>query len=426
MTRQEWIVLAIAFIFTVLASLNVAMETALQHMSHSKAEELAADGKAAHQRVLDMVADPAPFINTAMLVRVISEVTATALVALLIFGHFDLPWQQVLVVVAIMVLVDFLAWGVAARTLGRQHDTAICTFWSRPWGVLAHVLGPIAALLILIGNALTPGKGYAEGPFTSEAELREMVDYAEASDLIEAGEREMIHSVFELGDTLTKEVMVPRTDVVYIPRTKNLRQAMSLALRSGFSRIPVVGEGFDDIRGVVYLKDLSQRVLDNPDGYATESVESIMRPAVLCPDSKPVDQVLREMQRDRNHLVIVVDEFGGTAGLVTIEDIVEEIVGEIDDEHDVSDEDIVETAPGEYRVSTRTQIEDLAEHFDVRIEEEEVTTVGGLLTKEIGRVPIEGSAAVIAGLHIRALPGQGRRHRITHVAVTQEKEAVAP
>ena len=318
-TQQEWVVLAIAFIFTVLASLNVAMETALQHMSHSKAEELAADGRKPHLRVQDMVADPAPFINTAMLVRVISEVTATALVALLIFGHFDLLWQQVLVVVAIMVFVDFLAWGVAPRTLGRQHDTAICTFWSRPWGVLAQILGPIAALLILIGNALTPGKGYAEGPFTSEAELREMVDYAEASDLIEAGEREMIHSVFELGDTLAKEVMVPRTDVVFIPRSKNVRQAMSLALRSGFSRVPVIGESLDDVQGVVYLKDLSRRVLDNPEGYASETVESIMRPPVVVPDSKPVDQVLREMQRDRNHLVIVVDEFGGTAGLITAE-----------------------------------------------------------------------------------------------------------
>ena len=421
-TRQEWIVLAIAFIFTVLASLNVAMETALQHMSHTKAEELAADGKTAHQRVLDMVADPAPFINTAMLVRIISEVTATALVALLIFGHFDLPWQQVLVVVAIMVLVDFLAWGVAPRTLGRQHDTAICTFWSRPWGVLAHVLGPIAALLILIGNALTPGKGYADGPFTSEAELREMVDYAEASDLIEAGEREMIHSVFELGDTLTKEVMVPRTDVVYVPRTKNLRQAMSLALRSGFSRVPVVGEGFDDIRGIVYLKDLSQRVLDNPDGYATESVESIMRPAAFCPDSKPVDQVLREMQRDRNHLVIVVDEFGGAAGLVTIEDIVEEIVGEIVDEYDAEPTLTEEIEDGVFRISSRLPVDDLGELFALKVDDDDVETVGGLMAKELSVVPIPGSVIIWEGLEITAEKATGRRHQVDTCLVKRAPE----
>ena len=132
------------------------------------------------------------------------------------------------------------------------------------------------------------------------------------------------------------------------------------------------------------------------------------------------------MQRESNHVAVVVDEYGGTAGIITIEDIVEEIVGEIDDEHDVADADIAEITPGVFHVSTRTQIEDFADHFDVRIEEDDVTTVGGLLTKEIGRVPIEGSEAVIAGLSVRALPGQGRRHRITHVVVTETQEAVTP
>ena len=422
MTQQEWVVLAIAFIFTVLASLNVAMETALQHMSHSKAEELAADGRKPHLRVQDMVADPAPFINTAMLVRVISEVTATALVALLIFGHFDLLWQQVLVVVAIMVFVDFLAWGVAPRTLGRQHDTAICTFWSRPWGVLAQLLGPLAALLLLNGIALPPGKGYAEGPFTSEAELREMVDYAEASDLIEAGEREMIHSVFELGDTLAKEVMVPRTDVVFIPRSKNVRPAMSLALRSGFSRVPVIGESLDDVLGAVYLKDRSRRVRDNPEGYASETVESIMRPPVVVPDSKPGDQVLREMQRDRNHLVIVVDEFGGTAGLVTIEDIVEEIVGEIVDEYDAEPTLTEEIEDGVFRISSRLPVDDLGELFDLKVDDDDVETVGGLMAKELSVVPIPGSVIIWEGLEITAEKATGRRHQVDTCLVKRAPE----
>ena len=275
--------------------------------------------------------------------------------------------------------------------------------------MLAQILGPIAALLILIGNALTPGKGYAEGPFTSEAELREMVDYAEASDLIEAGEREMIHSVFELGDTLAKEVMVPRTDVVFIPRSKNLRQAMSLALRSGFSRVPVIGESLDDVRGVVYLKDLSRRVLDNPEGYASETVESIMRPPVVVPDSKPVDQVLREMQRDRNHLVIVVDEFGGTAGLVTIEDIVEEIVGEIVDEYDAEPTLTEEIEDGVFRISSRLPVDDLE-------------TVGGLMAKELSVVPIPGSVIIWEGLEITAEKATGRRHQVDTCLVKRAPE----
>ena len=183
------------------------------------------------------------------------------------------------------------------------------------------MLGPLPRLLILVGNAITPGRGFSEGPFASEAELRELVDLAEASSVIESGERQMIHSVFELGDTLVREVMVPRTDVVFIERSKTLRQAMSLALRSGYSRIPVVGENLDDIVGFAYLKDVTRRVFDRHEAETTERVESVMRPVLYVPDSKPVDALLREMQAERKHIAVVVDEYGGTAGLVTIEDV---------------------------------------------------------------------------------------------------------
>ena len=200
---------------------------------------------------------------------------------------------------------------------------------------LARVLGPLPQLLILVGNAVTPGKGFREGPFASEAELRELVDLAEENQLIEDRERVMIHSVFELGDTIVREVMVPRTDVVFIERDKTLRQALSLALRSGFSRIPVIGEGTDDVVGVAYLKDIVRRTYVHREGESVEKVESVMRPAVFVPESKPVDELLREMQAQQTHIAIVVDEYGGTAGLVTIEDVLEEIVGEITDEYDV-------------------------------------------------------------------------------------------
>jgi len=233
-----------------------------------------------------------------------------------------------------MVLISFIGLGVAPRTLGRQHADAVALAASGPIAVLATVLGPIAQVMILIGNALTPGRGFTEGPFSSEAELRDLVDIAEARDLIEAEEREMIHSVFELGDTIVKEVMVPRTEMVYIERSKTLRQAVSLALRSGFSRIPVIGEDIDDVVGVIYLKDVIQRMYDNPKAQTSENVDTLMRPPTFCPDSKPVDELLREMQLTHSHVVIVIDEFGGTAGLATIEDVLEEIVGEIVDEYD--------------------------------------------------------------------------------------------
>ncbi len=196
------------------------------------------------------------------------------------------------------------------------------------------LLGPLAALLILVGNALTPGKGYREGPFASQAELRELVDLAEASDVIEDDERQMIHSVFELGDTIVRELMVPRTEMVFIESTKTLRQALSLALRSGFSRIPVIGENVDDVVGVVYLKDLVRRTFEHHEAEHSERVASLMRPVFMVPDSKRADDLLRDMQAARVHMAVVVDEYGGTAGIVTIEDVVEEIVGEITDEYD--------------------------------------------------------------------------------------------
>jgi len=272
-------------------------------------------------------------------------------------------------------------------------------------------------VLILAGNALTPGKGFAEGPFASEAELRELVDLAEQSALIESGERRMIHSVFELGDTLAREVMVPRTEMVVIERYKTLRQVMSLALRSGFSRIPVVGENLDDVVGMAYLKDVVRRVFDNRDAESTERIERVMRACLFVPDSKPVDTLLREMQTQRMHVAVVVDEYGGTAGMVTIEDILEEIVGEITDEYDVEPDQVEHLAHGVIRVSARFPIDDLVDVCGVRVDDEDVDSVGGLMAKHLGKVPIAGSVVELEGLRFEAQAPAGRRNRIGAVLV---------
>ncbi|HET7356957.1 MAG TPA: hemolysin family protein, partial [Nocardioidaceae bacterium] len=248
-------------------------------------------------------------------------------------------------------------------------------------------------------------------------ELRELVDLAEASSVIESGEREMIHSVFELGDTIVREVMVPRTDVVFIERNKTLRQAMSLALRSGFSRIPVIGENLDDIVGFAYLKDLTRRVFDRHEAEQTEKVESVMRPVLYVPDSKPVDELLREMQAGRKHVAVVVDEYGGTAGLVTIEDVLEEIVGEITDEYDEAQIEVEHLADGSARVSSRFPVDDLDEVCGVSVEDADVDTVGGLMAKHLGRVPIPGSVVEAHGLRFEAEGPAGRRNRIATVLI---------
>jgi len=314
-------------------------------------------------------------------------------------------------------IVSFVFVGVGPRTVGRQHPQRIALLGARPLYLITRVLGPLPQLLIIVGNAITPGRGFTEGPFASEAELRELVDLAEASKVIESGEREMIHSVFELGDTMVREVMVPRTEVVFIERYKTLRQAMSLALRSGYSRIPVAGENIDDIVGFAYLKDITKRVFDKHDAEQTEKVDSVMRPVLYVPDSKPVDELLREMQAERKHVAVVVDEYGGTAGLVTIEDILEEIVGEITDEYDVAEADVQHLSNGVVRVPSRFSVGDLEELTGVAVVDDDVDTVGGLIAKHLGRVPIAGSTVEFAGLRFEAEAPVGRRNRIGTVLI---------
>jgi CBS domain containing-hemolysin-like protein len=325
-------------------------------------------------------------------------------------------WEALLIAIGVMALVSFVVVGVSPRTLGRQHSDSVALAAGPVVVWFRRLLGPIARLLVAVGNAVTPGRGYRDGPFQSESELRDLVDLAGERALIEAEEREMIHSVFELGDTLAREVMVPRTDMVTIDADKSSRQAMSLFLRSGFSRIPVVGEDSDDVLGLLYFKDVVRRLNADPEA-ATLPVERLMRPMHFVPESKPVDDLLREMQRDQSHFAIVVDEYGGTAGLVTIEDSLEEIVGEIADEYDREAPGVEQLEDGTTRVPATMSIDDLADLFDVTIEEEEVDTVGGLIGKTIGRVPIVGSYAEVSGLALTAEKMAGRRHRIASVIV---------
>src|SRR4051795_5342094 len=333
-------------------------------------------------------------------------------------------WRTVAVAIATMTALSFVAVGVGPRTLGRQHADRVGLVGAPVLIALTRVLGPLARLLVFVGNLLTPGPGYRDGPFASEAELRELVDIAEQSELIEAGEREMIHSVFELGDTLVREVMVPRTALVSIESGEGLRSAMSLFLRSGFSRVPVVGEGLDDVRGVLYLKDVARRLHEDPVHGPGEAVDVVMREVHFVPDSKPADDLLRDMQRSANHVAVVVDEYGGTAGMVTLEDLVEEIVGEIADEYDHEEPDVEKLGDDLFRVPSRLHVEDLGELFGLELEDEEVDTVGGLLAKALGRVPIAGASAQVGDLVLTAERFEGRRNQLATVLVRRAQEPV--
>lgn len=396
-----------------LGGLFAALDAAISTVSLARVHELVRDERPGARSLLKVMADRPRYINLVVLLRITCEITATVLLVVFLYDNFGLGWA-VWGAAAIMVVTSFVVIGVGPRTLGRQHAYSISLATALPLQVISWLLMPISRVLVLLGNALTPGRGFRNGPFASEIELREVVDLAQQRGVVAADERRMIESVFELGDTPAREVMVPRTEMVWIEGDKSPSQAMALAVRSGYSRIPVIGENVDDILGVVYLKDLVRHIFYSTDRGRESTVAQVMRPAVFVPDSKPLDALLREMQRDRNHMALLVDEYGAIAGLVSIEDVLEEIVGEIADEYDQA-----ETAPIEelgdkhFRVSARLPIEDVGELYGVTFDDDlDVDTVGGLLALELGRVPLPGAEVVSHGLRLQAEGGRDHRGRV--------------
>ncbi len=422
MTSADIAAIVIAIGLVPLGGALACVDAALTRVSVARVEELLREERRGAKRLTLILKDRVRYTNLLLLLRVTCELTATVLVTIAARAEFGSRWYVVALTVAVMVVVSYVLMGVGPRTLGRQHPYRVALISSGVVLALGRVFGPLASLLILVGNAITPGRGFREGPFSSEVELRELVDMAEQRGVVEHGERQMIQSVFELGDTIAREVMVPRTEVVWLEQTQTVPEALTLALASGFSRIPVVGENIDDVVGVVYLKDLARRAQD-AEGAARTKISDIMRRAVFVPESKPVDELMREMQALRTHLAIVIDEYGGMAGLVTIEDILEEIVGEIADEYDNEQAPVQRIDEDTVRVTARLAVEDLAELFDVDVpDRDDVETVGGLLAESLGRVPIAGSTAVVHGLQLVAESVGGRRNRVDTVLVTRLPE----
>ena len=428
MTAPAWLLVAAAFLALV-AGWCANAEAALTLVSATGAAERAAGDKpgSKQSRLATVAADLPRYMSVLLLARALCEIFAAVLVTAAFVSWLGDDWRAVLSALAVMIGLRYLLTGVrpqTARVGPRTERTARrAVAFVFP---LTRALGPLPRLLVACGNALPPTRRVRppageDGP-VDRAELRGLVDYLERRNGIEPGERDMVRSVFELGDTIVREVMVPRTDMVFIEADKTVEQALSLALRSGFSRIPVVGENEDDVVGIAYLKDIVAWSHEHPGAEATEKVATVIRPASYVPDSKPVDELLRQMQAQRSHVAIVIDEYGGTAGLVTIEDILEEIVGEITDEYDNEQPPVEWLSDGSARVTARLSATELGELFGVNLEVEDVETVAGLLAHALGRVPIAGSTATVRGLRLTAENLAGRRNKIGTVLVERENE----
>lgn len=411
MTESLLVFMALVFLAT--AAVLTAAEAAFNFLPRHEAEDALARNPAGTMRKI--LAHPVAHIRALRFWRIWFEMASAVAVAVLLYSLLDNVWLAGLAATGIMALLGFVIVGVSPRQFGRLHSTAVVRFTAPMIRFLTWILGPIPGWLVALGSSAAPGAPIGDEAFFSEQEFRELVERASESDMIEDTEAEMIQSVFDFGDTLVRAVMVPRTDILSIDAGSTLRQAMSLFLRSGYSRVPVIREDTDHILGIVYLKDVAAVMHRLGPGEVPPPVEALAREVRYVPESKPVSDLLRELQKESTHVAIVIDEYGGTAGLVTLEDLIEEIVGEIVDEYDTESAEAVELDDGSYRVSARMSIDDLGELFDIELDDDEVDTVGGLLAKALGRVPIVGSAVRVSGLSLRADRLEGRRNRVSHV-----------
>ncbi|WPF65545.1 MULTISPECIES: hemolysin family protein [unclassified Corynebacterium] len=413
----------------IFAGLLGTVESAVSSISRARVEQLVQEERPGARRLLAVLERRADHINLLVLLHTLLDAAAAVFAASLAFSLIDSQAWAFAAAIGGVTLVSFVVVGVFSRTAGRQNPYSISLRAAVLLGAVGTVLGPVTRLLIAMGNALAPGRGFRDGPYATEVELREMVDMAQEHGVVEVEERRMIQNIFDLASTTARQVMVPRPEMIWIEGTKTAGQATTLCVRSGHSRIPVVGENIDDIVGVVYLKDLVARTYHMSDGGRSVKVADVMRDAVFIPDSKPLDATLHDMQRDHNHLAMLVDEYGGIAGMISMEDVLEEIVGEITDEYDGTEEVPIEKiGPRTFRVVARVSLDDLEEEVHEQLGEkldfdeetrDQVDTIAGLVAYGMGRVPLPGSTVEVSGLRLRTEGGHDRRGRVRvrHVVV---------
>ncbi|WP_218711674.1 hemolysin family protein [Arthrobacter sp. BF1] len=411
-------------LFTAIAAFLTAIESAVAFFPRHDAETIATHRRGVSlEKVLE---DPLAHINALKFWRVWSEMAAAVAVAIFFVRLLENEWIAGLIATVIMAFLGFMIVGVSPRRLGRLHAGALVGRSSWLVHALRRVLGPIPEWLNRLGAALAKDAPPADEGFVSEEEFREFVDRASESDMIEDNEAELIHSVIDMGETMVRAVMVPRTDIQSIEQDSPLEEALEIFLSSGYSRIPVIGDSTDHILGILYLKDLVASLYRNSGVQGQPTVEQLSRSVRYVPESKPVDVLLKELQVESTHVAIVVDEYGGTAGLVTLEDLIEEIVGDIADEYDSVSLDVQTLAEGQFRIRARMAVAELGELFGKDMDDDEVDTVGGLLAKHLGRIPMVGDIVEVSGLILQAERKEPQRNRISHVIASRSVASRRP
>jgi CBS domain containing-hemolysin-like protein len=403
----------VALLWTLSGVLALA-ETAFTRVNRIRLLALADEGDKRARRVARLLERPEQTLNSILLLVLGCQMVGATILGTVL--EPSLGAAGVAVGIFVEIFVVFTLFEVVPKTFALQHSERTALAISPLLAFVTYFLPlrMLSGLFIGFANVVLPGKGMRHGPFTTEADILTMADVAAQEDTIETEERELIHSIFQFGDTVVREVMLPRTDMVAVEADATVDEAIAMAIEAGKSRLPAYEDTYDDIVGLVFLKDLVAR---SAAGDGAEPVRASLRSAHVVPESKRVAELLREMQTEKFHMAIVVDEYGGTAGLVTMEDLLEEIVGEITDEYDVAEPVVEKLANGVLRVPGRTPIDEVNELLDADLPQDEWDTVGGLVFNTLGHVPIEGECLRVDGLEFCAERVQGRR--IVSVVITR-------
>ncbi|MET0800695.1 MAG: hemolysin family protein [Actinomycetota bacterium] len=412
-----WVFVAV---LVALGSLLALAEASLTRMTRVKALALEDEGRRNAAMLVKLESDPARYFNSVYLAVMIVQNGSAILVAILADREFGS--LGVTIASLVFTLLYFVFVEAMSKTFGVLHSDRVALALSPLVWFLGRLLALPTRALIGLANVLLPGKGIKAGPFVSEEEIRSMAQVGSEEGSIDEGEKELIHSIFEFGDTIVREVMVPRPDIIAIEDDKALRDVQALVLTHGTSRIPVydADADLDDVIGIVFAKDVLKALHQ---GKHDMPLADIVREARYVPESKKVADLLREMQREKFHLALVTDEYGSVTGLVALEDLLEELVGEITDEYDREEPEFEQVGELVYRVSGKTSIDDVNELLDVRLPHEEWDTVAGLVLDILGRIPDEGEECRIDGLTFRADEVKGRR--IEKVLITRDPEVEA-
>jgi CBS domain containing-hemolysin-like protein len=415
----DWVeVLLVALLIAFVGVLG-ASEVSITRMNRVRAYRFVEEGRRGAASLLKIAENPAPYLNVVLLLTLLATIGGTTIATTLAVRKLGGPGEWIATIA--MTVLLFVFADVTPKTFAIMQTDRVSLRLAPLIVALRRGIGPAATALVKFANLVMPGKGLPQGPFITEAEIKQLAEVASEEEQIEEGEVQLIHSIFEFGDTIVREVMVPRPDIVAIEADRPLRDVQALVLQHGYSRLPVYDDDLDNVVGFIYAKDVLKAIHQ---GKQDMPLREACRPAHFVPESKKAADLLREMQREKFHIALVTDEYGSVSGLVTLEDLLEELVGEIEDEYDRAEPEIAEVSDGVYRVDGKVGIDEVNELFDVELPDEEWDTVGGLMLGLLGSIPDEGEEVTFQGLVFRAERVDGRR--ISKVLITRKEPEREP